>query len=64
VVANIVIGDLAPLMPSIVDQADDFVVIGGFLDDQFERLLAEVDVTVVERTSLEEWGCAILAPTK
>ncbi len=64
VVANIVIGDLAPLMPAIVDPADGFVVISGFLDEQFERLLADVDVNVVERTSLDEWGCAILAPTK
>lgn len=60
VVANIVIGDLAPIMRPVVDRADGFVVISGFLDDQFERLLLDVEVDVVERTSLDEWGCAIL----
>jgi len=62
-VANIVIGDLTPLMPAVVDRADTAVVISGFLDDQFERLLGQVDIDVAERTSLDGWGCAILTPT-
>lgn len=61
-IANIVIGDLAPLMPAIVDRSDGFVIVSGFLDEQFERILAEVDVTVVERTILDDWSCATLAP--
>ncbi len=64
VVANIVIGDLAPIMAPIVDRADSFIVISGFLDDQFERLLLDVDVKVVKRTKLDDWGCSILTPTK
>lgn len=63
VVANIVVGDLAPLMPSIVDLADHYVVISGFLDEQFDRLIHDVDVNVVERTTCDDWGCATLAPT-
>lgn len=63
VVANIVIGDLLGLMPAVVDKADGFVVISGFLNDQFERLLANVDVTVLARSSLDDWGCAVLTPT-
>lgn len=62
-VANIVIGDLTPLMPAVVERADTAVVISGFLDDQFERLLSHVDIDVAERTSLDGWGCAILTPT-
>ena len=61
-VANIVIGDLAPIVAAIADRADKFVVLSGFLDDQFERLISDVDVAVIERTSLDDWGCAILAP--
>jgi len=61
VVANIVIGDLAPLMHAVVDRASRFIVVSGFLDDQFERLLADVHIDVVERSTLDEWGCAILA---
>lgn len=61
VAANIVIGDLAPLMPAIADRSDQFIIVSGFLDDQFERVLADIHVSVVERTTLDEWGCAILA---
>ncbi|MGY9081631.1 MAG: 50S ribosomal protein L11 methyltransferase [Acidimicrobiales bacterium] len=63
VVANIVIGDLMGLMPAVVDRADSAVVISGFLGDQFERLLGQVNIDVAERTSLDGWGCAILTPT-
>lgn len=63
VVANIVIGDLAPLMPAIVELASQTVIISGFLDDQLEKLLADVDVTVESRTTLDGWGCAVLTPT-
>jgi len=63
VVANIVIGDLLPLMSALVERADTYVVISGFLNDQFERLLTDVDVDVITRTSLDDWGCAVLSPT-
>lgn len=58
-VANIVVGDLTPLMPAIMDRADT-VIVSGFLDDQFERVLADVDALVIDQTSLEGWGCATL----
>ena len=63
VVANIVIGDLMPLMGAIVEKADGYVVVSGFLDNQFERILTQVDIDVVARTSLDDWGCAVLTPT-
>lgn len=63
VVANIVIGDLAPLMPALVEFASQAVIISGFLDDQLEQLLTQVDVTVTARTTLDGWGCATLTPT-
>lgn len=63
VVANIVIGDLTALMPSIVDLANQTVIISGFLDEQLEQLLTHVDVHVAARTTLDGWGCAILTPT-
>lgn len=63
VVANIVVGHLGPIMPDIVELARSSVIISGYLDEQFERLLPEVDVAVVERFSLDEWGCALLRPT-
>jgi hypothetical protein len=50
-------------MPAVVDRADTAVVISGFLDDQFERLLGQVDIDVAQRTTLDGWGCAILTPT-
>lgn len=62
VVANIVIGDLRTLMPPLVEHTDRVLIISGFLDDQLERLLDGVDVTVVERTARLGWGCAVLAP--
>ena len=62
IVANIVIGDLRPLMAPLVDRCDRVLIVSGFLDTQFERLLADVDITVVERTRVEGWGCAVLAP--
>lgn len=62
IVANIVIGDLRPLMASLVDRCDRVLIVSGFLDSQFERLLADVDVSVVEHTRAEGWGCAVLAP--
>ena len=60
VVANIVVGDLAPLMPTIVALANQTVIISGFLDDQLEQLLDHVDVTLTARTSLDGWSCAVL----
>jgi len=62
VVANIVVGDLAPLMPAIVDRARDRVIVSGFLDDQFERLLRDIDVDVIDRIRRDDWGCALLKP--
>ena len=62
IVANIVIGDLRPLMAPLVDRCDRVLIVSGFLDSHFERLLADVDVSVLERTRAEGWGCAVLAP--
>lgn len=64
VVANIVIGDLSPLMPALAELADEALIISGFLDDQLKPLLAHVDVTVAERTTLEGWSAAILTPNR
>lgn len=62
VVANIVIGDLLPLMAPLVRLADRAAIVSGFLDDQFERLLRDVDVDVVSRAARDGWGCAVLTP--
>ncbi len=62
VVANIVIGELLPLMPALVAATDGVLIVCGFLDDQFEQVLSRVDATVIQRTTLDGWSCAILAP--
>lgn len=62
VVANIVIGDLMPLLPSLVARSERHVIVSGFLDEQFDRLLDDIDVVVVARSSLDGWGCATLSP--
>jgi ribosomal protein L11 methyltransferase len=62
VVANIVIGDLRPLLPALVDRCDGVLIISGFLEEQFEPLLADVDVVVEARSQLDGWGCAVLRP--
>lgn len=62
VVANIVVGDLRPLIPVLVGLAERLVVISGFLDEQFDRLLDEVEVNVLERTARADWGCAVIVP--
>lgn len=61
-VANIVIGDLTPLVPAIADRAD-LIIVSGFLDDQFEHVLADVDAVVIEQRALEGWGCVTLSTT-
>ena len=63
VVANIVIGDLLPLMATLVDLTKGVLILSGFLDDQFERLLAAVHVTVVQRSTVDDWGCVTLLPS-
>ena len=62
VVANIVIGDLAGLMAPLVEHTDRALIVSGFLDEQFERLLVDIEVTVIKRTARLGWGCAVLAP--
>lgn len=62
VVANIVIGDLAPLLPELLSRTERHLIMSGFLDEQFERLVQAVDIEVVTRSSLDGWGCATLAP--
>ena len=61
-VANIVIGDLRPLLPTLVDRTERAVIVSGFLDDQLERLIADAPVRVEQRTQREGWGCAVLVP--
>ena len=63
VVANIVIGDLLGLMPTLVDRTDRALIVSGFLDEQLERLLGNVDITVAERTERLGWACAVLSPS-
>jgi len=58
-VINIVIGDLLPLLPDVIRRASK-VIVSGFFDDQFDRLLEAVDVEIIERTQLDGWGCAVL----
>lgn len=60
-VANIVIGDLRPLLPSII-AISDIAIVSGFLDDQFEQALADVDAHVADQATLDGWGCATLVP--
>jgi ribosomal protein L11 methyltransferase len=62
VVANIVVGDLRPLMPMLVGLAERVVVVSGFLDEQLDRVIDEVDVKIIDRTSRAGWGCAVIAP--
>jgi len=60
VVANIVIGDLQPLLPAIVAASTGQIVISGFLADQLDDLIANLNVQLVERTTLQGWSCAVL----
>lgn len=62
-VANIVIGDLRPLLPTLVERTDRTLIVSGFLHTQFDDLVAGAAVTVVERTVRDGWGCAALRPT-
>lgn len=62
VVANIVIGDLAPLLPDLVARCERTLIVSGFLDDQFDQLVHGIDADTVTRRSLDGWGCATLAP--
>ncbi len=61
-VANIVIGDLRPLLPTLADRTERAIIVSGFLDDQLERLIADTPVRVVRRLQRDGWGCAILNP--
>ena len=61
-VANIVIGDLRPLLPTLVDRTERAVIVSGFLDDQLERLITGAPVRVEQRTQRDGWGCAVLLP--
>lgn len=61
-VANIVIGDLRPLLPTLVDRTERALIVSGFLDDQLERLLDGAAVSVERRSQREGWGCAVLLP--
>lgn len=63
VVANIVIGDLRPLVPDLVDRLADQgrLIVTGFLDSQLGRLLSDVEVRVVEQRTRDDWGCAVLS---
>ena len=68
VVANIVIGEMRPLLIDLVHRTEGVLIISGFLEDQLDSLLAglagaaDVGVDVVERSGLEGWGCAVLRP--
>ena len=61
-VANIVIGDLRPLLPALVERTERAIIVSGFLDDQLERLITDVAVRVEHRTEREGWGAAVLLP--
>lgn len=63
VVANIVVGDLSPIMRDLVERARRAVIVSGYLDEQFDALLRNIDVSVVERSTIDDWGCALLRPT-
>lgn len=63
VVANIVVGELAPLMPALVEAADGLVIISGWLAPQLDALLSDVDVRVIAQSMRDGWGCATLQPT-
>lgn len=60
VVANIVIGHLAPLMTHLAKRCERKLIVTGYLPEQFEKLLTNIDVHVVERRRQDDWECAVL----
>lgn len=63
VVANIVIGDLRPLLPRLIERTLRVLIISGALEDQLDDLIAGVDAVADERLVLGEWGAAVLRPS-
>jgi len=61
VVANIVIGDLLPLLPVLQSRCERHLIVSGFLEHQFARLRDKVDGAVVEHSNLDGWACATFA---
>ncbi|MEM7091632.1 MAG: 50S ribosomal protein L11 methyltransferase [Actinomycetota bacterium] len=64
VVANIVIGDLRPLLAPLLARAERRLILSGFLVQQLDDLVNELDdaVDVAGRTERDGWGCVDLQP--
>ena len=61
VVANIVVGDLRPLMPTIAAATERTAIVTGFLPGQLDSLLTDLAVTVSERRQRDGWELAVLS---
>jgi len=57
VVANIVFGDLLPLLPALARRCERRLVVSGFLEDQFIRIASQIPAQVVQQSSLDGWTC-------
>lgn len=62
VVANIVIGDLRPLLADLIAHAERVAIISGFLEGQFDSLVIDLNVEVVARVERDGWSATALAP--
>ena len=60
VVANIVVGDLMPLLPSILGWAQGPVVLSGFLESQFDQVVGGLGARVLDRRTLDGWASATI----
>ena len=63
VVANIVIGDLRPLLARLIERTRRVLIISGMLEEQLDDLVAEADAVAVERLTLDGWSAATLRPS-
>ncbi len=60
VVANIVIGDLRPLVPQLEQACESTLIMSGFYEHQLDSLLSNISFTLDDQASLDGWACAVL----
>lgn len=61
-VANIVVGDLRPLLPTLVEATERVLIVTGYLDGQLDGLIEGSGARVASRSTLEGWSAASLIP--